>query len=78
MSIPTQPKRRGIAARRALLAIAHECARRSAPLPTYATLGAALGISNGQISRHIGQLLDEGSFTTRQNGRRIFIERTVA
>jgi hypothetical protein len=70
----TQPKRRGIAARRALLAIARECARRQAPLPTYDMLGAALGISHGQISRHMAVLMDGGTFTTRRSNGRYFVE----
>lgn len=74
----TQPKRRGIAARCALLAVARECERRRAPLPSYDTLAGLIGISHGQISRHMAMILDEGTFTTRRNGRRVFIERAGA
>ena len=75
MTSPTFcPRRRGVSARRVLLSVARECERRRLPLPAYATLAAALGISPGQISRHMGVLMDAGSFTMRRNGRRYFVE----
>ena len=76
MTSPTfRPRRRGIAARMALAAIAAECERRRAPFPPYDVLTPLLGISPSQISRHWAMILDAGTFTTRQHGRRIYIER---
>lgn len=72
------PRRRGLAARRALLAIASECERRRVPFPPYEALTQLLGISPSQISRHWAMILDAGPYTTRQQGRRIYVERAVA
>ena len=65
---------RGQQVRRALLAVARECQAQGVLLPTYATLGAALGLSNPQISRHINRLLDDGVMQVSQVGRRFRIK----
>jgi DNA-binding transcriptional ArsR family regulator len=69
------PRLRGMYARRALLAIARECERRALPFPKHDCIGRALGISGPQVTRHLAVLLDAGTLTTRQVGRRIFVER---
>jgi hypothetical protein len=68
------PRRRGVAVRRALLAIVHARAVAGLPLPPYATLAAAVGISPGQVSRHMAVLMDEGAFLTRCAGMHTQIE----
>lgn len=70
----TQPKTRGIAVRRALLAILEARHAAGLPMPRHAAMAAALGISAGQVTRHISVLLDEGAFTARNAGARIRIE----
>ena len=69
-----QPKRRGIAARAALLAIVRARAEADLPLPPYQTMARAIGISAGQVSRHMAVLMDEGAFTTRCAGMHTRIE----
>jgi predicted ArsR family transcriptional regulator len=59
---------RGKAVRRALLAIVEARAVADLPLPPHATMAAALGISAGQVTRHLGVLMDAGAFSTRTAG----------
>lgn len=73
-----RPRARGIAARRALLAVVGVCQRRGIPFPHHACIASVLGISAGQVTRHMAVLLDEGVITTRGQGRRIIVERTAA
>lgn len=70
----TQPKSRGLAVRRALLAIVEARAVADLPLPTHRSMAAALGISHGQVTRHLGVLQDAGAFRTRQAGMRVRVE----
>ena len=74
--VTTQPheKHRGIAARRALLAIVRARAEADLPMPPYQTMARAIGISAGQVSRHMAVLMDEGAFTTRCAGMHTRIE----
>ena len=55
-------RRRGIAARKALLAIIEARYEADLPMPSHRTMAMALGISPGQVTRHISVLLDEGAF----------------
>lgn len=55
---------RGEAMRRALLAIVEARAVAGLPLPPHRTIAATLGISPGQVTRHLGVLMDAGAFTT--------------
>lgn len=68
-----QPKARGEAVRGALLAIVRSRAAADLPLPTHRAMAAALGISPGQVTRHLGVLLDAGAFTPVNHGTRIRI-----
>ena len=61
---------RGIRTRQALMAVARECHAKGLLLPTYAAMGAVLGLSNPQISRHINRLLDDGVLQVSQEGKR--------
>jgi DNA-binding transcriptional MocR family regulator len=74
----TQPKSRGEAVRRALLAIVEARAVAGLPMPPHRTMAAALGISHGQVTRHLGVLMDQGAFRTRQAGMRQRIEEIAA
>jgi hypothetical protein len=65
---------RGAQVRRALLAVARACAERAVPLPSNAMIGSVIGIDASQVCRHLNQLMNSGQFTTRQRGRRIYIE----
>jgi len=73
-AMPAQPKQRGIAVRNALLAIVQSRAVAGLPLPKHAVLGAALGISAGQVTRHLGLLMDDGAFSTRCAGMHTRVE----
>jgi hypothetical protein len=70
---PARGNARGIRVRAALLAAARACAARDAPLPAYRVLAALIGISSGQVSRHMGRLMDAGAFTIRRRHRRIYV-----
>jgi hypothetical protein len=71
----TQPKIRGEAVRRALLAIVEARATAGLPwLPPHRTMAAALGISPGQVTRHLAVLMDAGAFSTRCHGMHTQIE----
>ena len=59
---------RGEAIRRALLAIVEVRAVADLPLPPHRAMAAALGISPGQVTRHLGVLMDAGAFSTRIAG----------
>jgi hypothetical protein len=69
---------RGEAVRRALLAIVEARAVADLPLPSHKAMAAAIGISAGQVTRHLGVLQDAGAFTTRQAGMRVRIEEIAA
>lgn len=62
------PKPRGEAVRHALLAIIESRAIGGLPMPSHKVMAAALGISAGQVSRHLGVLMDAGVFSTRCAG----------
>ena len=66
--------RRGQAVRRALLAIVHARHAAGLPLPAYQKLAAALGISAGQVSRHMAVLMDAGAFVPQRAGMKTKIE----
>lgn len=70
----TQPKARGEAVRRALLAIVQARAVADLPLPSHRTMAAALGISPGQVTRHLAVLMDGGAFTPVNAGMHIRVE----
>lgn len=59
---------RGQAMRRALLAIVEARAVAGLPLPPHRTMAAALGISAGQVTRHLAVLQDDGAYSTRCAG----------
>jgi DNA-binding transcriptional MocR family regulator len=42
-------------------------------LPDYRVLAALIGISAGQVSRHMGRLMDAGAFTIRRRRGRLYI-----
>ena len=65
---------RGVEVRRLLLAIVKACAERSCPLPSNAMIGSVVGIDGSQVARHLNRMMNEGRFTTRQVGRRIYVE----
>ena len=65
---------RGRAIRRALLAIVHARYAAGLPLPSNAAMGAALGLSASQVSRHMNVLMDQGAFTVRCHGMHTRIE----
>jgi DNA-binding transcriptional regulator YhcF (GntR family) len=67
----TQPKIRGEAVRRALLAIVEARAVADLPLPSHRAMASALGISPGQVTRHLGVLMDAGAFSARNAGMHI-------
>ena len=73
-----QPKARGIAARRALLAIIEARAAAGLPMPSHRCMAMALGISAGQVTRHISVLLDEGAFRPVCAGMHTRIEELAA
>ena len=59
---------RGQAMRRALLAIVEARAAADLPIPPHKVLAAALGISPGQVTRHLAVLQDDGAYSTRIAG----------
>jgi DNA-binding transcriptional ArsR family regulator len=65
---------RGIRHRRALLAVARSVHKRGLLMPSYTSLGRAVGLSPAQISRHMGHLFDEGALSVSLVGRRFRIE----
>jgi hypothetical protein len=65
---------RGEAVRRALLAIVQARAVADLPLPTHRAMAAALGISPGQVTRHLAVLMDGGAFTPVNHGTHIRVE----
>ena len=65
---------RGEAVRRALLAIVEARTTAGLPLPTHRTMAAALGISPGQVTRHLAVLMDGGAFTPVNAGMHIRVE----
>lgn len=70
----TQPKARGEAVRAALLAIVRARYAAGLPLPSNAAMGAALGLSASQVSRHMNVLMDQGAFSVRCHGMHTRIE----
>jgi hypothetical protein len=66
---------RGIRTRRALLAVARACHARGQLMPSYSSLGTAVGLSQAQISRHMNRLFDERALSVSLVGRRFRIER---
>ena len=70
----TQPKARGEAVRRALLAIVQARVTAGLPMPTHRTMAAALGISAPQVTRHLAVLMDAGAFSAVNHGMRVRIE----
>lgn len=74
----TQPKRRGEAVRKALLAIIEFRAIAGLPMPSHRAMAMAVGISPGQVTRHLAVLMDEGAFSTRCAGMHIQIEELAA
>src|SRR5215469_16954688 len=60
--------RRGEAVRSALLAIVHARHAAGLPLPSYEAMARAVGISAGQVSRHMAVLMDEGAFVPQRAG----------
>jgi DNA-binding transcriptional ArsR family regulator len=66
--------RRGVTIRRALMAVVRICFEDQVALPSYAALAAAVGISAGQISRHMARLMDDNLFVPMRDGRRIYVE----
>lgn len=65
---------RGIRTRRALLAVARAAHAKGQLLPSYSTLGRAVGLSPAQITRHMAHLYDEGALQVSLVGRRFRIE----
>ena len=65
---------RGVAVRRALLAIVEARHTAGLPMPSHRSMAMALGISPGQVTRHLGVLLDAGAFTTACAGMHTRIE----
>lgn len=65
---------RGVRHRRALLAIARAAHKRGLLMPSYTSLGRAVGLSQAQISRHMGRLFDEQALSVSLEGRRFRIE----
>ena len=65
---------RGEAVRAALVAIVRARAVADLPLPTHRTMAAVLGISPGQVTRHLAVLMDAGAFSARNAGMRIRVE----
>jgi DNA-binding transcriptional regulator YhcF (GntR family) len=69
---------RGIVVRRALLAIVEARHAAGLPMPPHRTMAAALGVSPGQVTRHLGVLQDAGAFTTACAGMHTQIREIAA
>jgi DNA-binding transcriptional ArsR family regulator len=61
---------RGIRHRRTLLSIARTAHKRGLLMPSYTSLGRAVGLSQAQVSRHMGRLFDEEALRVSLVGRR--------
>lgn len=55
---------RGEAIRAALLAIVAARHTAGLPMPSHRSMAMAIGISPGQVTRHLGVLMDNGAFST--------------
>jgi len=62
---------RGIAVRRALMAIVQERAAAGRPLPTHRAMARMVGISAGQVTRHMAVLMNDGAFVPQYAGTKI-------
>jgi DNA-binding transcriptional ArsR family regulator len=65
---------RGARHRRALLAVARAAHAKGLLMPSYSSLGRAVGLSQAQISRHMNRLFDERALRVVLVGRRFRIE----
>ena len=68
------PRRRGIAVRTALLAIVRARAAAGRALPSHKAMARMVGISAGQVTRHMAVLMDAGAFVPQYAGMKTKIE----
>jgi hypothetical protein len=66
-------RQRGLAVRRALLAIARISLEKRVLLPRHATLGAAIGTDGSNIARHLVMLQSAGDVSLVSTGRRLYV-----